>query len=302
MPSPHACPPDVAAKIAAGLVETEALRVALEWLESPSKVLVLQGGTGSGKSVAAGWLHDFFRARPVHSDAGARRGPAWFAAKVLGAVDPRDRETWAAFDSATLITLDDVGTELWPERIGSAIERVWDVTSARLVITTNLDADVVVPASGPGRYGERVASRMQGATWVVLAAPDYRGGGPVGPKWPSPSAPTEREREATRARHEAEDRERAEYEAGAEEREKKLREILATSEALAGAKILRLPVAGNDASDNERRRQLARQSRRAEDGSEGIRAAWLDDGPARTMKKSEPEVRAAWLDDEEARS
>jgi len=62
MPS-HACPPDVAAKILAGLVETEALRVALEWLESPSKVLVLQGGTGSGKSVAAGWLHEFHRAR-----------------------------------------------------------------------------------------------------------------------------------------------------------------------------------------------------------------------------------------------
>lgn len=263
---PSRCPPDVAAKIAAGLLETEALRVALEWLESPAKVLVLQGGTGSGKSIAAGWLHEFFAARPLHSDAGGRRGPAWFAAKVLGTLDHRDRETvevWRAFDAATLIVLDDVGTEPWPDRIGSAIERVWDVTSARLVITTNLDLDTVIPSAGPGRYGERVASRMQGSTWHVLAAPDYRGRPPVGAPWPSPASQTEREREAARLVREAEEREREEYEAGAAERNAKFAEHMEWLRDTMGQIEAKLAVerTASQRADDDRRRELRRQLR-----------------------------------------
>lgn len=260
----HACPPDVAAKILAGLVETEALRVALEWLESPSKVLVLQGGTGSGKSVAAGWLHEFFRARPLHSDAGARRVPAWFAAKVLGTLDHRDRETvetWRAFDAATLIVLDDVGTEPWADRIGSAIERVWDVTSARLVVTTNLRLEVVVPPDGPGRYGERVASRMQGARWEELVNGDYRGRPPTGNAWPAPAARTQREHDAAEARRIAEEAEAAEYESGAAARDAAfahhmawLRDTIAELEAAKAAER-----SAPERADDEARRRLRAQ-------------------------------------------
>jgi len=138
---------------------------------------------------------------------------------------------------------------------------VWDVTSARLVITTNLSSDALMPPDGPGRYGERVASRMQGATWHILAAPDYRGRPPTGNAWPAPAARTQREHDAAEARRIAEEAEAAEYEAGAAARDAAfahhmawLRDTIAELEAAKAAER-----SSPERADDEARRRLRAQ-------------------------------------------
>lgn len=230
----HAIPPKLADDLAGDVRPTKALEYVLAWLESRADILVLQGGTGSGKSLAAAWAFLFAQYRAPTNSMGDRRPPLWFDAGVLASLSQYAERVWSAFDNASVIVLDDAGIEPNAERVGAAIERAVNVSTSRLLITTNLD-----PEDFKKRYGERVASRMRGrGKWLRVAAPDYRGSALKLPEgtWPSPRAQTEAER-VIADRNEAERaREEAEFIATAEVRAELAAKAMARIDALAAGK------------------------------------------------------------------
>jgi DNA replication protein DnaC len=230
----HAIPPKLADDLAATVRPTDALRFALAWLESGADILVLQGGTGSGKSLAAAWAFEFAQNRAPMNGMGDRRSPLWFDAGVLASLSQYAERVWSAFDNASVIVIDDAGIEPNAERVGAAIERAVNVSTARMLITTNLD-----PGDFRQRYGERIASRMRGrGKWIRVASPDYRGNAAKLPEgeWPSPRAQTDAER-VIAARTEAERaREEAEFIATAEVRAELAAKAMAKIDALAAGR------------------------------------------------------------------
>ena len=247
--------------------KTHALEVSAAWLDSDHATLVLEGFAGTGKTTAARWIFEHFAARRTVTPMGASRGPVWWAAKLLpGSGDSRERESWAAFDSASLIVIDDAGTEQWAERVTSAIERAHDVTpSKRLVITHNLTR-----ADFMQRFGDRVKSRLISAQWSTIHATDYRDTPPIGPAWPLPTDPTPREladaaaREAQAAAEDAElERTRPAREAAAARAFAEIRDIIAKLDA--EKTIAR---SADERHDDDRRRQLREQVRRRMVGDE----------------------------------
>ena len=240
--------------------KTHALEVSAAWLDSDHATLVLEGFAGTGKTTAARWIFDHFAARRTVTPMGASRGPVWWAAKLLpGSGDSRERDAWAAFDSASLIVIDDAGTEQWAERVTSAIERAHDVTpSKRLVVTHNLTRGDFM-----SRFGDRVKSRLINAQWSTIHAADYRDTPPIGAPWPLPTDPTPRElaetaaREAQVAAEEAElERTRPAREAAAARAFAEIRDIIAKLDA--EKTIAR---SADDRHDDDRRRHLREQVR-----------------------------------------
>lgn len=184
-------PPKIARELESPIL-TPALLAVGTWIEArATDVLVLEGGTGSGKSVAAAWAHAFFAHRH-------RTPPMWADAPSLAAI--AEWKDWSPFDSAPLVVIDDLGTERDPARMAVVLERLFNVAAGRAVITTNVSfADAVE------RYGERIRSRMAGSGhWHVLTCPDFRGSPPEGRRAPLPTAQTRREVDA--AKRAAEDR------------------------------------------------------------------------------------------------
>lgn len=209
-------PDRAAAKLRAGLRNTQATSVAARWIEhGPHDVLVLQGDTGAGKSLAAAWCFTFVRHREFtgfREGVAPRRDCVWADARVVATLKPWD-ERWRTFDSAPLVVLDDVGTEDSAGAMTSVLERLFNLAGGRAVITTNL-----APGPFAERYGDRVASRFAGgALWVATTDVDMRLDAPDGPELPQPNAPTERERAARDAQREAEQREDAAHQQWLEE-------------------------------------------------------------------------------------
>lgn len=243
----------------AGLVETHALRSLCEWYESPAEAIVVQGGTGSGKTRGAAWLFEFALHRAVITASGQRRGPLWCDAPGLATIAPWDDRWRSTYDVASLIVIDDVGTEPaagdGPARMTAAIERAFNVSAGRFVITTNLDAE----AFGR-RYGDRVRSRLCQSLWVTTLDPDYREEGTstqltARRKWPHPRAQSRREREASKRAEQAQAAEDAEWERTAAERAKWAADAQAKLVELAARK----PEEVEPHADDERRRELRRQ-------------------------------------------
>ena len=246
---------------------TPALQAAAEWLDSGATAIVLIGGTGTSKTTAARWLFDHLAARRLCSPSGSSRGPVWWSAKAIPASgDSRERETWQAYDSATIVCIDDAGTEQWAERVSSAIERAFDIAPVkRIVITTNM-------ARGPfvARFGDRVESRLLAAHWISLACPDYRDTPPIGAAWPLPTDPTPRELAETAARETAAleeevelERTRPAREAAAARAFAEIRDIIAKLDA--EKTIAR---SADDRHDDDRRRFLRQQVRLVQHGGD----------------------------------
>lgn len=250
----HVLPSKLHDRVHGVMSETFALRRVCTWYETDSESIVLQGGVGAGKTLGAAWIFEFALHRSVMTPTGQRRGPVWCDAPGLAALAPWS-DRWQEYDAASLIVIDDVGTEGTigdaVPRITAAIERAFNVSSGRIVITTNLDR-----AAFGERYGSRIASRLDGTdAWKASPDPDYRGAAPSGMRWTSPRSPSRREREAAKREEEERQREEAEFERTAAER---LR-WAETAKADLAAKLADVDPRRSEAHDEERREVLRRQ-------------------------------------------
>lgn len=152
-----------------GLRETRSMQLVKRWLttHNPPPVLVLHGGTGCGKTVAAGYVIAFTGGR----FRSAARLARVFAANFGAPAEEQDELlTWST------LVIDDLGGEANPEILASALLEVLDVRQGgrrMTLITTNLDRDLVIE-----RYrNERLASRLSDprvVSWCADSGPDLR--------------------------------------------------------------------------------------------------------------------------------
>jgi DNA replication protein DnaC len=146
--------------------ESEAVRHVRAFLASPKPALVLLGGVGCGKTVAA---LAAVRERP---DAEMVK-----AAELARAIDPwkLEREAgWRPIDvEASLVVIDDLGTELEEPRFHQALFAILDSRGAadtKTIITANLE-----PRQIRERYLDRIADRLNAmARAVRIAGPSMR--------------------------------------------------------------------------------------------------------------------------------
>lgn len=260
---------------------TEAVDVVRQWIDTTKPMLVLEGGTGCGKSVAAAWAFAYFRKRWRHP-------PVWGDMPELASLAEWKPE-WQVFDDAPLVVLDDLGTERDQRRAAAVLERFCNLASGRCIVTTNVPVSDVLSL-----YGERVQSRLIGvAHWVVLGGQDLRVCPPESETAPDPEAQTQREiereqqlEEITRERHRREIAEREEadriWREGQAERDAMLSQALAKLDAMSARRRLEEDV--SDAKLNARRieldEQIERLKKRANAEGIGEPAAWEDDDAA----------------------
>jgi DNA replication protein DnaC len=163
--------PERQRRVLADLRDTPAVLSVREWQASDHCALVLSGGVGTGKSIAAAaWLLETVRSLPSGL---------------------RSRRWWKAFDLCRLgqfadelgdlcrvrsLVIDDLGGE-YADKSGSfATTLTWLVDARyehnrRIVMTTNLEA-----AAFRARYGERIYDRLRECgAWVAVGGPSMRG-------------------------------------------------------------------------------------------------------------------------------
>ena len=145
------------------LHELEPLKAVQRLLAGDGILLVLAGEPGRGKSFAAAYALS------------QRRG-LWHRAPELARPPAEDEpDPVVRLRAVQLLVLDDVGLEHSPG--GYALSRILDVLDAReeqelpSIVTTNLS-----PAGFRDRYGERIASRINGDPigWITCTGPDLR--------------------------------------------------------------------------------------------------------------------------------
>jgi DNA replication protein DnaC len=151
---------DIERLIADTVDVTPAMRAVKRWLDvSPTAWLVLSGGTGTGKTVAAAY-------------AAAELGGVYVTAKqlrplVIKAMWSNEKHPAPplahAMMTSKLLIIDDLGTEDDDaEKFGSALFEVLNRRLAlRTIITTNLSPSDLLD---PKRYGERVVDRIRHLT------------------------------------------------------------------------------------------------------------------------------------------
>lgn len=164
---------DVAGLVSGNLLETVSLSVAQEWFTNPARkpCLVLAGGTGCGKSLAAAW-------------ALAEIGGVWMGAprveRVFAASFGESYAEQERARNAALLVVDDAGTEDSPQRFERALIELLDARNNRryrTILTTNLAKHHTDPKkSFVGRYpSDRLRSRMQSLSqWSTSGGPDLR--------------------------------------------------------------------------------------------------------------------------------
>lgn len=149
-----------------GLLETASLKAARTWLQNPKARpwLVLSGGTGAGKSIAAAWVL-------------TERGAVWISANQLNRIFAANfgeqlEEQQSVCRCHTLV-LDDVGGEHDAARMCSALLEILDSrkSHSRTIVTTNLGKKAFAD-----RYAnERLTSRLHELVeWHGDAGPDLR--------------------------------------------------------------------------------------------------------------------------------
>lgn len=163
------------------LAETSALRVARSWLASDQTLLVLSGGVGCGKTVAASWAvaQD---PPPAYGFPGS--GDTWpelfwpqfVSAPRLALTNRYDPGEIRVLTGCAVLAIDDLGAE-FADKSGSFLATLNVVINSRYdsvlktVVTTNLDAE------GFGeRYGARFADRVnEVGEFIQLDDPSRRG-------------------------------------------------------------------------------------------------------------------------------
>lgn len=155
-----------------GCSPTPAVTRVREWAAGDGWCVVLAGGFGVGKSVAAAlWL----RERARHVGVNHARARRWWTAAELARVGNYDAQAFDALAHASSLVIDDLGAE-YRDVGGSFVALFGDLITARhgslrkTVITTNLNADDLRE-----RYGERVTERLrEGGGLVGLVGPNLR--------------------------------------------------------------------------------------------------------------------------------
>jgi hypothetical protein len=166
------------------LLDTHAMTTARAWLASDAWGLLMLGGVGRGKSLAAAWLWlrlrglDLAEADALHRQ---RRGVLWLRARVLQNLEWNERaDVLRRCAVAFGLVVDELGGE--DQRTGEALSDLIEQRGdeqRRTVITTNLE-----PARFLERYGDRLVSRLRaggitskgGARWAVsVQGADLRG-------------------------------------------------------------------------------------------------------------------------------
>lgn len=152
------------------LADTQALAAVREWLAGRKPVLILSGGTGCGKTVAAAWALAT-REGPFQAIRAVRLGSAW----ERWSSDREDGVEALRLWVDTML-VDDLGQEpIEDRRVVPAVEELFDSRQSprtRTIVTTNLS-----PAQMRERYSERVLSRWaQGAMVVHVKGTDLRRG------------------------------------------------------------------------------------------------------------------------------
>lgn len=161
---------------------TEATKLVGPWLGSDMPCLVLSGGVGAGKTVAAvvalrehvGLTIPRARGRNEWNGCAeqwipANPCPIVRASRLAAAVDPWKHERDAGaepFDlSIPFLCIDDLGAELDEPRFHQALFAAIDARQSpktRTIITTNLRREEIRP-----RYGDRIADRLNAIAKVV---------------------------------------------------------------------------------------------------------------------------------------
>lgn len=264
-------PNPIATELHNGLKAHVALKHAAAWSENRAhRFLVLEGNPGSGKTMAAAWAFEFARDRVRH------RGP------IIGSVNPIDpwpvwcdarlvcsmvghewraEKQWTDFDNARVVVIDDVGLEREADRMADLLERLYNVSSGRAILTTNLGFEQFSE-----RYGQRVQSRIVGASqWVTIADPDMRMQAPEGEPFAAPQDETASELVARLKAEEEHKREEAAWEAGKVEREKFWADQMQLIKNLGEEHTWRPSPPVSNASDEERRDLLRRQVEQLQD-------------------------------------
>lgn len=167
-----ACVPPKARKVVleqVTLERTEAVQAALEWERADQyRVVLLRGGVGVGKSIAAA-------AAAYASAARGRRHISWhrpndFVSAMLHAYDPTAPKL-----GLDLVVIDDLGRETKHD-FDEALCAFFDETETRCVLTTNLGAQEF-----KDRYDVRVLDRLREcAVAIACKGTSRRAGGGVG--------------------------------------------------------------------------------------------------------------------------
>lgn len=151
----------------------------------PSRILVLAGGTGGGKTTAAAWL----------GLKGTDRMPGFIRASELERRGRYDKDLREWLPERTSLVIDDLGAEVLDAKgvFRSLLDEIVDdfySSKRRLIITTNLKgkiddahrAECVAAGRDPEpqfreRYGDRVRSRViQIGQWAECGNTDLREG------------------------------------------------------------------------------------------------------------------------------
>lgn len=156
---------------------TSALDETVDWWRSEETFLLLAGGVGAGKTVAAAWP-----VRAVVSEVldGSASTDRWalqrratfvrageMARTCLSDYSAEDRDAFRDWCRARLLVIDDLGAERGGDAWLARLEELLDVRYGdrrRTVLTTNLD-----PGTFRQRYGERIADRIRHDGRVVSA-------------------------------------------------------------------------------------------------------------------------------------
>lgn len=191
----HACKaPDAVVKAICsekGVTRTPAIETVETWMNGDQKALVLLGGVGCGKSLAAAWAitknliaYDVYMRTPGDLPKDWRFRSAFFV-QAQDLAWPRDawEDTLPVLKRAkncSLLVIDDCGTENGDgERGLDAVLRVrLDGEGRRTIMTSNLPegSEKTKPPTGfRGRYGRRLLSRILGSGRIAICAgPDLR--------------------------------------------------------------------------------------------------------------------------------
>lgn len=143
--------PHVAAqRVVTGLDDTPSVAFTRTWHASGRTFLLLFGGPGTGKTMAAAWA--------CHQRRGALFTRALDAC-ALGLFTPEGMATMERLRSADFLVLDDMGAEFMSDVWRAQLDALIDVRYSErrgTIITSNLDA-----AKFRERYGERIADRLR---------------------------------------------------------------------------------------------------------------------------------------------
>lgn len=141
------CLPPIVAEVVNGpLTDTPGVVAVREWLASPARGLVIRGGVGVGKTVAAGALA---RMCIAQGRAVSWHRPNEFVSAVLHSYDERSPKL-----AKGVVIIDDVGRETKADFEESVCTFI-DDRDTRFVITTNLTRD-----DFRARYDARLIDRL----------------------------------------------------------------------------------------------------------------------------------------------